>query len=244
MIRSLFYIVKRYLQKRKLKTLLQELPGELQHEVMEELVALIDSPDRIEKVKKTREIFKVIAEKIRIDHDGQIAVLREEYASKTTKAARRVMTPHFPLLEAQINYDVLNEKVKARLTLKKLEDEILNFQKPNKVLMITALLGIMFSIAATYMTFRNRFGTDWAYGSEIISFAGNIFFTLTFNALEASTLYALFHFIPKRYSYGLSRLVGIISVLMILAAIVIIVITRTELGTQAIFAVQDLGRVE
>ncbi len=50
-IKMIIRSMTRYYQKRRIRTLVRQLPGDMQSSIMHDLLVVIDTPDRLEKVK-------------------------------------------------------------------------------------------------------------------------------------------------------------------------------------------------
>jgi hypothetical protein len=238
-------VLKRSHEKRRIRTLLRRLPGELQSSLMYELLDVIDMTDRREKLRRTREIFAHLRkEELHVPHQQEIADCQAEYLAQIEKSAANILAPDFPMARIAINHDRLEQKARAKLTLQSLEEEIMLLPQINTFHLFAALLGVLVSTIANYMTIASKFGNDWIGGNEIVTAICNIFFSLLLNLFEAIGLYLFLHFIPQRYGKSLARLFGIIGSLLIVFSIVLMIFSRTEIGSTIMTGAQALGKVE
>jgi len=243
-VNSIAREVNRNRQKRKLRTLVSQLPGDKQADAMHSLLAVIDSPDRMEKVRRIREIFGPYKEQVDPNYEQNMEDCRKEYSEMLDKAKSNVIAPHFPMPHISINHGLLEQKIKAKLTLQSLEEEIMCIPQTRKFHLFAAALGILLSAVANFMTLNIKLGNDWLGGSEMLSTCGNGLFSLLLIIFEAIGLYLLLHFMPRKSAHGLGRLFGIIGAIIIVVSVLIIVFSRAEIGTSAVTTVQDVGKVE
>jgi hypothetical protein len=243
-IKMIIHNMTRYYQKRQIRTLVRQLPGDMQAAVMHDLLGVIDIPNRLEKVKRTREIFRPYKEQLDPHYEQKISDCRKEYSEMLDKAASNVIAPNFPMPLISINHDLLEQKVKAKLTLQALEEEIMSIPQTNGFHLFAAVLGILLSAIANFMTLNMKLGNDWIGGNEILSTVGNGLFSLLLIIFEAIGLYLLMHFMPKKSGHGLGRLFGLAGALVIVISICMIILSRAEIGTSAMTTVQDVGKVE
>lgn len=234
----------RYFLKRRIRKLLRHLPGDMQSAVMHDLLEIIDIPDRRERVRKIREIFRPFKEQLESPYEQKVSDCRKEYSEMLDKTAANVIAPDFPMACISINHDSLEQKAKAKLTLQSLEDELMDLPYINYFHLFAAFLCVLLSTVANFMTISAKFGNDWMGGSDLVTGICNGFFSLLLNVFEAIGLYLLLHFMPKRYGKGFARLLGIIGALVLVISICITIFARTEIGTSAMTSVQDAGKVE
>ena len=139
---------------------------------------------------------------------------------------------------------MLEQKARAQLMLQSIETEIMLLPQVKKFHLFAACMGIFLSTIANFMTVSAKFGNDWIGGNEIITGVCNLFFSLLINVLEAISLFLFLHFIPEKYSKGLARLMGIVGALLIVIGIVIMIFSRTEIGSNLMTGAQMGGKVE
>jgi len=211
---------------------------------MYDLIGIIDIPDRSEKIRKTKETFSIYKQKIECLYESRVSDIRKKYEEKLSMVGAYLIAPNPPMLNFTINHELLEQKVKGRLTLQSLEDEIINLPEIGTFNYFAAVLGVLLSAVANFITLNIKLGNDWIGGNEVISTAVNGLFSLVLMLFEATGFYLLMYFLPRRASNGLVRIVGIIGAIMVVVAICIIVFTRAEIGTTEITNVQDIGRVE
>lgn len=243
-IKMIIHSMTRYYQKRRIRTLVRQLPGDMQSSIMHDLLGVIDIPDRREKVKRTKEIFRPYKEHLETPYKQKVSDCRKEYSEMLDKAQSNVIAPNFPMPHISINHSVLEQKVKAKLTLQALEEEIMDIPQTNKFHIFAAVLGILLSAIANFMTLNMKLGNDWIGGNEMLSTGGNGLFSLLLIVFEAIGLYLLMHFIPRRAGHGLGRLFGIIGAIVLVISVCIIIFSRAEIGTSAMTTIQDVGKVE
>lgn len=234
----------RYYQKRQIRTLVRQLPGDMQSSIMHDLLGVIDTPDRLEKVKLTRAVFRPYREQLETPYKQNLSDCRKEYSELLDKAASNVIAPNFPMPHISIKHDLLEKKVKAKMTLQSLEEEIMVIAQTNSFHLFAAVLGILLSAIANFMTLNMKLGNDWIGGNEILSAVGNGLFSLLLIIFEAIGLYLLMHFMPRKSGHGLARVFGIVGAIVIVISICIIIFSRAEIGTSAMTTVQDVGKVE
>ncbi len=243
-IKMIIHSMTRYYQKRRIRTLVRQLPGDMQSSIMHDLLGVIDIPDRLEKVRLTKEIFRPYKEQLETPYKQKVSDCRKEYSEMLGLAQSNVLAPNFPMPHISINHSVLEQKVKAKLTLQALEEEIMDIPQTNKFHLFAAVLGIFFSGIANFITLNMKLGNDWIGGNELLSTVGNGLFSLLLIIFEAIGLYLLMHFMPRKSGHGLGRLFGIIGAIVIVISICIIIFSRAEIGTSAMTTVQDVGKVE
>src|SRR5208283_4833254 len=83
----------RYHQKRCIGNLVRQLPGDMQSAVMHDLLGVIDIPDRMEKVRRTREIFRPYKEQLEAPYEQKVSDCRKEYSELLNKAQSNVIAP-------------------------------------------------------------------------------------------------------------------------------------------------------
>ena len=243
-IKMIIHSLTRYYQKRRIRTLVRQLPGDMQASIMHDLLSVIDIPDRLEKVRRTKEIFRPYREQIETPYEQKVSDCRKEYSEMLDKAQSKVLAPNFPMPHISINHSILEQKVKAKLTLQSLEEEIMEIPQMNSFHLFAAVLGILLSAIANFMTLNMKLGNDWIGGNEMLSTLGNGLFSLLLIVFEAIGLYLLMHFMPRKSGHGLGRLFGIIGAIVIVVSTCIIIFSRAEIGTIAMTTVQDVGKVE
>ncbi|MEW6419931.1 MAG: hypothetical protein AB1480_17755 [Nitrospirota bacterium] len=243
-IKTIINNLTRYYQKRRIRKLVRQLPGDMRASVMHDLLGIIDIPDRLEKVRRTKEIFGPYKKQILAPYEQKMSDYCKEYSKMLDKARSNIIAPNFPMLHISINHDILEQKVKAKLTLQSLEEEIMAIPRMNKFHLFAAVLGILLSAIANFITLNMKLGNDWFGGNEVLSTCGNGLFSLLLIVFEAIGLYLLMHFMPRKLGHGLGRLIGIIGAIIIVISICIIIFSRAEIGTTAITTVHDIGKVE
>ncbi len=243
-IKMIIRSMTRYYQKHRIRTLVRQLPGDMQSSIMHDLLGVIDDPDRLEKVRRTKEIFRPYKEQLETPYAQKVSDCRKEYSEMLDKAASNVIAPNFPMPHISINHSVLEQKVKAKLTLQSLEEEIMDIPRTNNFHLFAAVLGILLSAIANFMTLNMKLGNDWLGGNEILSTGVNGLFSLLLIIFEAIGLYLLMHFMPRKSGHGLGRLFGIIGAIVLVISVCIIIFSRAEIGTSAMTTVQDVGKVE
>lgn len=236
-------VIKRFRQKQLICRLVKYLPGDMQPEVLHKLLDVIDVPDRMEKVRRTRMIFQAVKAQLDNPYQEKLADINQEYSSRLSRAASNVIVPDLPMPRLSINHNVLEEKAKARLTLDCLEEEVMGIPHTSTFHLYMALLGILMSAVANFSTITARFGNDWIGGNELMSTLCNGFFSLAMCVFEAIGLYLFMHFMPKRYTNGFSRILGMVGALVIVVSLCIAIFSRVEVGTSVITP-QDSGKVE
>jgi hypothetical protein len=234
----------RYYQKRRLKRLVHQLPADVQSTVLHKLLSIMDIPDRLRKVNLTREIFRPYKELLEPAYEKKISDCRMESSAMLEKVQANVLAPNFPITHVEINHTLLDRKVKAKLTLQTLEEEVLAIPRTNKMHLFAAGFGILLSVMANFMTINMKLGNDWIGGNEILSTAGNIFVSLMLIVFEAIGLYILLHFMPRKTGNGLARFFGIIGAILIVLSVCTIIFSRAEIGSNATTTIQDVGKVE
>lgn len=242
--KMIIHSITRYYQKRRIRTLVRQLPGDMQASIMHDLLGVIDIPNRLEKVRRTKEIFRPYKEQLEAPYEQKVSDCRKEYSEMLDKAQSNVIAPNFPMPHVAINHSVLEQKVKAKLTLQALEEDIMGIPQMNGFHLFAAVLGIILSAIANFTTLNMKLGNDWIGGNEVLSTAGNGLFSLLLIIFEAIGLYLLMHFMPRKSGHGLGRLFGIIGAIVIVISICIIIFSRAEIGTSAMTTVQDVGKVE
>lgn len=245
-IRIIIQVLTRYYHKCQIYKLVRRLPGAMQASAMHDLLEIIDIPDRQTKIRLTREIFSSFKRQLEPAYEQDICDCRNDYSTMLEKVQPNVMAPNFPVLSLSINHAVLEQKVKAKITLQTLEEEVLSIPSTSKFLLWAAVMGILLSAVANFMTINMNLGNDWMGGNELLSTCGNAFFALLLIVFEAIGLYLLMHFMPRKAGNGLGRLCGIIGAVIIVISICIIIFSRAEVGTSTMTTtnVQDLGIVE
>lgn len=243
-IKMIIHSLTRYYQKCRIRTLVRQLPGDMQSSIMHDLLGVIDIPDRLEKVKRTKEIFRPYKEQLETPYAQKVSDCRKEYSEMLGLAQSNVIAPNFPMPHISINHSVLEQKVKANLTLQSLEEEIMDIPKLPDSFLYFSLLGLVLATVANYMLLSDKFGRDWVGGSETVTAICNGFFSLLLDMLVAIALSYFMHIMPKRAGNGFAKLIGIIGAILFIISVCITVIARTEIGTSAMINVQDTGKVE
>jgi hypothetical protein len=243
-IKMIIHSLTRYHQKHRIRKLVRQLPGDMQSAVMHDLLGVIDISDRMEKVRRTREIFRPYKEQLEAPYEQRVSDCRKEYSDLLDKAQSNVIAPNFPMPHISINHNVLEQKAKAKITLQTLEEDIMDVPKFPDSFLYFSLLGIVLATVANYMLLSDKFGRDWVGGSETVTAICNGFFSLLLDMLVAIALSYFMHIMPKRASNGFAKLVGIIGAILFIISVCITVLARTEIGTSAMINVQDTGKVE
>jgi len=233
----------RYHQKRCIGNLVRQLPGDMQSAVMHELLGVIDIPDRMEKVRRTREIFRPYKEQLEAPYEQKVSDCRKEYSELLNKAQSNVIAPGIPTIHSSISHTVLEQKAKAKITLQALEQDIMDLPKFPDSFFYFSLLGLVLATAGNYMLLSDKFGSDWA-GGELMTAICNGFTALLLDILATIALSYLILIKQKRAGNGFTKLIGTIGAIIFIISVLIIVLARNEAGTRAITVVQDVGKVE
>jgi len=236
--------IRRHHQKKRLEKLVRLLPADMQTDVLHKLLCIIDIPDRIKKITLTREIFKPYKDKLEPHFVQKIKECIDESNAMLVKVQVNVIAPTVPITHIEVNHAVLDQKVKAKLTLDALEEEIVTIPKSNRLLLISACFGILVSGIANFMTFSKILGNDWMGGNELYSTIANFLFSLLLLIFEAIGFYILFHYMSRKVGHGFARIIGIIGALLLIASVCTIIISRGEIGSNAASTTQDIGKVE
>jgi len=223
--------------------LVSRLPEEFRQTAIDGLTEILDLPKAERKERLTR-IFQEIQSAIERRFDGELASVRHHYSALMRKMQQRFLSPECPHVEFSICYEKLHKKTMATFARSNLQREYANLLRPNWLLLVSAILGITFSMVGTYLTFAAQLG-DWVAGNEVASVAANAVLSLAFNALEMSALFMLLSFLPQKFALGAARMIGIAGSLLLVISVVLIILQRTDIGTSlADTAVQSMGRVE
>jgi hypothetical protein len=240
---KIIHNVIRYYQKRRFKALVNGLPVDLRFDLMHDLMSILDNQDRAEKVRATREIFKSIRERLDAPLSERVTELKNEYFEQLELASKNVLVPDFPRVHFSVDHDVIEQKAKAKITLMDLEHDIMQIPPTKTFHTFAAILGIITSTIVNYLTITAKFG-DFFGGNETLSTCGTGVFALVICVFEASSLYLLLHFLPRKYTNGVSRIFGLIGAIVLFVSVLLIVFSRTEMGASMISSVQDAGKVE
>jgi lipid-A-disaccharide synthase-like uncharacterized protein len=243
-IKMIMNKLNRYHQKRRIRRLVRQLPGDMQSSVMHDLLGVIDIPDRLEKVRRTKEVFRPYKEQLETPYEQKVSDCRQEYSEMLDKARSNVIVPNLPMPHLSVNHDVLEQKVKAKLTLQALEEEIMEVSQLPDSFLFFSVLGIVLSTVANYMILEDKFGRDWLGGNELLTAICNGLFSLLLDMFVAIGLTYLMNIMPKKTGNGFTKLIGIAGALLFIISVCIIVLARTEIGTSVITSVQDVGKVE
>lgn len=243
-IKTVIKNLSRYYQKRRLEKLVRQLPADMQSDVLHKLLSIIDIPDRIRKINLTRDIFQPYKESLKPAYEQKISDCLMESSAMLETVQSNVIAPNFPMTHIEINHDLLDQKVKAKLELQALEKEVLAIPRTNNMHYFAAGFGILLSVVANFMTINTKLGNDWIGGNEMLSTICNMFFALMLIIFEAIGLYLLFHFMPRKAGNGLGRLCGIIGAILIVLSVCTIIFSRAEIGSNTPTTIQDTGKVE
>jgi len=236
--------IQRYLRKRRISKLVRQLPGDMQPALLSQLIEIIDLPDRMEKVRRTREIFVSAKGQINEPYRQKVEDCSQEYEDRIKRAASNILLPDLPIPRLAINHALLEEKAKAQLTLGSLEEEIMTLPHTNRFHMFAGMLGVLLSSVANFMTVTAKLGSDWIGGNETASILCNAFISLTMCILEAAGFYLFMSFMPKRLANGFSRILGMVGAVIVVVSICIAIFSRIEVGPSSITNPQDSGKVE
>ena len=243
-IRLIIHSLTRYYQKVRLRKLVRQLPGDMQSAVMHDLLGVIDIPDRLEKVRRTREIFRPYKDQLDAPYQQKVTACTKEYSALLNKAQSNVVAPNFPMPRITISHDILEQKAKAKITLQTLEEEVMEVPKLPDSFLYFSLLGLVLATLANYMLLSDKFGRDWVGGSEAVTAICNGFFALLLDVLVAIALSYFMHIMPKKAANSFAKLIGIIGAILFIISVCITVLQRAEIGTSAMINVQDTGKVE
>lgn len=213
----------------KVTELINRLPEEFRHGVLDELTDMADLPNA-QRRERIGQLFGEIQVTIEQRFERDIASVKAHYADLKQRMQERVLSPESPRVVIAVDYEGLLQKTKATLALAQLQQEYGRLLKPNNILYITAGLGILFSLSGTYFTFNSHLG-DWIGGDEKASMAANAFLTLAANVLEATSLFMLLWFLPEKYAHGIARLLGIAGAMLLVASVVLLILMRTDIGS-------------
>lgn len=234
----------RYYQKRRIRTLVRQLSGDIQSAIMGDLLGVIDIPDRLEKVRRTREIFRPYREQLDPTYEQKIADCRKDYSAMLDKVQSNVIAPNFPMPHISINHDVLEQKAKSKMTLQTLEEDIMDVPKLPNSFLYFSLLGLVLATVANYMLLSDKLGRDWVGGSDTLTALCNGFFSLLTDILVAISLSFIMHNMSKRAANGFAKLIGFIGAILLIGSICVMVLARTEIGSNAMTNITDTGKVE
>jgi len=216
----------------------------MQSDVLHKLLCIIDIPDRIRKITLTREIFAPYKDRLEPHFAEKIKECIEDSTAMLERVQSNVIAPNIPMTHIVINHTILDQKVKAKLTLDALEEEVAAIPRSNKLLLVSACFGILVSGLANFMTFSKILGNDWIGGNELLSTIANFLFSLLLLIFEAIGFYILFHYMPRKAGHGFARIIGIIGALLLIVSVCVIIISRGEIGSNAASTIQDIGTVE
>lgn len=220
------------------------LPGDMQPALLHDLLEIIDLPDRMAKVTRTREIFRAAKAQMEAPYREKMDNLDRDYADRFKKAGTYVVAPGFPMPRISINRPLVEEKAKARLTLQAIEEEISEIPPASNFLLYAAVMGILLSTIANFMTINSKLGSDFMGGNELASTICSIFFALVLCVFEAIGFYCLLHWMPKRYTNGFSRILGMVGAVVIIVSVCIAIFSRVDVGSPVISNTQEMGKVE
>lgn len=243
-IKMIIYSITRYYQKRRLRSLVRQLPGDMQAAVMHDLLEVIDIPDRMERVRRTREIFRPYKEQLEAPYKQKISDCRKEYSEMLDKAQSNIIAPNFPMPHISINHDLLEQKVKAKMTLQALEEDIMDIPRFPESFLYFSLLGLVLATVTNYMLLSDKLGRDWVGGSDALTAICNGFFAVLTDIFVAISFAFIMHIMPKKTANGFAKLIGIVGAALLIISVGFMVLARTEIGSNAMTVIQDVGKVE
>jgi len=243
-IKMIIHGLTRYYQKRRIRKLVRQLPGDMQAAVMHDLLGVIDIPDRMEKVRKTREVFQPYRDQLEVPYEQKVTDCHKEYSEMLDKAQSNVIAPNFPMPHISINHDVLEQKAKSKMTLQSLEEDIMDVPKLPDSFLYFSFLGLVLATVANYMLLSDKLGRDWVGGSDTLTALCNGFFSLLTDILVAISLSFIMHNMSKKAANGFAKLIGFIGAILLIGSICVMVLARTEIGSNAMTNIQDTGKVE
>jgi hypothetical protein len=223
--------------------LVGRLPEEFRHEVIDTLTDVIELP-KAERKERLSGMFQEIQSAIEQRFDAELALLRQRHSELKRKMMGRLLVPECPRLEFTVDFEGLYQKTRATFALTRLQREYATILRPNPLLLLSAILGIAFSVVSTFTTFSAQLG-DWVGGNETASIVGTALLSLCFCLFEMTALFMFLSFLPEKLAVGTARLLGIAGSILLVVSTVVIILQRADFGAEMTETpAESIGRVE
>lgn len=225
-------MIKRWFHKVLVWLSLKSLPAEIKCEMMQQgLHNIVDMPERSQRASTIKHVCSDLRDKYISEHDNKVAVLKQQYDDKISRASKNILAPSLPYLQSSVDQGLLDEKTEAHLNIQMDKEEVISLPNITTMYKVISFMMLILSVVANYYTFSALFGNDFMGGSEKLSMAVILIFSFTLVAVEIFGFYFLLTLLPcAGLRIGLAKMLGILGAVLLIVSVGLTIISRTELG--------------
>lgn len=189
-----------------------------------------EEPDPQTRRKELGDLFLGLRQQVRSEAQTQREEALATCRDRIAKHKRKILPPDIPGGCITVDGDKLAEKAKARWNADTLKEEIGAYPEISAGHRRMAMLLLLLSLLANWMTVTQFLGADWL-GNESMSVAATASVALLLTVAELVGFGLVTVFVPDQFKLFIMKGIGVLGAVSLLLGLLLLILGRSELGS-------------